>query len=375
MDETIPGTSLQYTKGRLVSLDALRGFTIAAMVIVNDPGTWSHVYPPLRHASWNGCTLTDMIFPFFLFIVGISIALAYTKRLEAGVPRKRIYRKIIIRSVSIYLLGLFLWLFPEFNFNSIRWVGVLQRISVVFLVCALLFLHTNWKQQLWIGAITLVSYWILMAYIPVPGIGRPDLSGPGKNWASYLDSLLLPGVMWQKTWDPEGILSTFPAIVTGILGMLTGKLYLSVKDPHKRLVWLFFAGFLLFLAGGIWNWFFPINKNLWTSSYTLYTAGLGAMGFATCILLVDMLGYTRWTFLGRVYGANAITSYVLAGMLTLVFYGWRVGGASLNEWFLSVMTSAGFPAELASFLYAVLYMLVIFIPALILYKRKIFIKV
>jgi len=375
MDENIPAPSISSAKGRLVSLDALRGFTIAAMVIVNDPGSWSHVFPPLRHASWNGCTLTDMIFPFFLFIVGISISFAYTKRLEAGIPPGKIHRKILIRSVSIYLLGLFLWLFPDFDFTSIRWVGVLQRISVVFLVCALLFLHTTWKQQVRIGAAILVIYWILMAYIPVPGIGRPDLSVPGRNWANYLDSLFLPGVMWQKTWDPEGILSTFPAIVTGILGMLTGKLYLSVKDPYQRLVWLFFAGFLLFLTGGIWNWFFPINKNLWTSSYTLFTAGLGVMGFATCILLVDMLGYTRWTFLGRVYGANAITSYVLSGLLTLVFYGWSFGGASLNEWFLSGMTSAGMVPELASFLYAVIYMLIIFIPALILYRKRIFIKV
>jgi len=244
---------------RLISLDALRGFTIAAMVIVNDPGTWQHVYWPLRHAEWNGCTITDLIFPFFLFIVGVSIALAYSKRLEANVPKKSIYRKIIIRSVNIYLLGLFLWLFPDFDFASIRWVGVLQRIAFVFLACALIFLNTNWKQQIRIGAIILVLYWIVVAYIPVPGMGKPDLSGPGSNWANHLDTLILPGVMWQKTWDPEGILSTFPAIVTGIIGMLIGKLYLTVKDENKRLVWLFFIGFSMFLAGGLWNWFFPIN--------------------------------------------------------------------------------------------------------------------
>ncbi|MGW8314764.1 MAG: acyltransferase family protein [Bacteroidales bacterium] len=360
---------------RLVSLDALRGFTIAAMVIVNDPGSWSHVYAPLEHAAWNGCTLTDLIFPFFLFIVGISITLAYTKRLEANVPKQKIYRKIITRTLSIYLLGLFLWLWPQFDFNAIRWTGVLQRISVVFLACALIFLNTNWKQQIRIGATILILYWIIVAYVPVPGIGKPDLSLPEKNWANYLDTLLLPGVMWQKTWDPEGILSTFPAIVTGIIGMLIGKLYLSIRDEHKRLVWLFFIGFCLFLAGGIWNWLFPINKNLWTSSYVLYTAGLGTLGLASCILIVDVWGYTRWTFLGRVYGANAITSYVLAGMLTVVFYGMRLSGSSLNEWFMSGLTTIGLAPKFVSMMYAFIYMLIIFVPALILYRRKIFIRV
>ena len=367
-------TTSQKSK-RLISLDALRGFTIAAMVIVNDPGSWSHVYGPLRHAQWNGCTITDLIFPFFLFIVGVSIALAYSKRMDANVPTKSLYRKIISRSISIYLLGIFLWLFPDFDFTAIRWVGVLNRISFVFLACALLFLNTNWKQQIRIGATILLLYWIIMAYVPIPGIGKPDLSIPEKNWANYLDSLILPGVMWQKTWDPEGLLSTFPAIVSGIIGMLIGKLYLSVKDENKRLVWLYFAGFVMFLAGGLWNWFFPINKNLWTSSYVLYTSGLGTLGLATCIFLVDMKGYTKWTFLGRVYGANAITSYVLAGMLTLVFYRMKIGGTSLNGWFMEGMNGMGFDPRFGSMLYAIIYMLIIFIPALILYRKKIFIKI
>jgi predicted acyltransferase len=360
---------------RLISLDALRGFTIAAMVIVNDPGSWNSVYWPLLHAEWNGCTITDLIFPFFLFIVGVSVALAYSKRLDAGASRKSLYRKILIRSLNIYLLGLFLWLFPEFDFGNIRWVGVLPRIAIVFLACALLFLNTSWKQQIKIGALILLVYWIWVAYIPVPGIGKPDLSLPERNWANYLDTLILPGVMWQKTWDPEGFLSTFPAIVSGMIGMLIGKVYLTVRDENKRLVWLYFIGFSMFLAGGFWNWFFPINKNIWTSSYVLYTSGLGTLGLATCILVVDMWGYKKWTFLGRVYGANAITSYVLAGMLATFFTDIRLGGASLNEWFMNGLTTLGSAPKFASMLYAVMYMLIIFIPALILYRRKIFIKV
>ncbi len=368
-------TSAHAKSKRLISLDALRGFTIAAMVIVNDPGSWDSVYWPLRHAEWNGCTLTDLVFPFFLFIVGVSIALAYSKRLEAGAPKKSLYRKILIRSLNIYLLGIFLWLFPEFDFGNIRWVGVLPRIAFVFLACALIFLNTNWKQQIKIGAAILVVYWIWVAYIPVPGVGKPDLSMAGKNWANYFDTLFLPGVMWQKTWDPEGLLSTFPAIVSGMIGMLIGKLYLTVKDENKKLVWLYFIGFSMFMAGGLWNWVFPLNKNIWTSSYVLYTSGLGTLALASCILVIDRWGYKKWTFLGRVYGANAITTYVLAGVLTLVFYKMKIGGAPLNVSFMNVLTQIGIDPRFASMLYAVIYMLIIFVPALILYRKKIFIKV
>lgn len=368
-------TSTTSGTGRLISLDALRGFTIAAMVIVNNPGSWQHVYWPLRHAKWNGCTPTDLIFPFFLFIVGVSIALAYSKRLEANIPMGKIYRKIIIRSINIYLMGMFLWFWPEFDFGAIRWTGVLQRISLVFLACALIYLTTGWKTQVKIGAIILLLYWIIVAYLPVPGIGKPDLSGPGKNWVNYLDTLLLPGVMYNGTWEPEGILSTFTSIVSGITGMLAGKLYLTVRDDNKKLAWLFFMGFAMFVTGSFWNWFFPINKNLWTSSYVLYTSGLGTMALAACILVVDIWGFTRWTHLGRVYGANAITSYVLSGMLVVVFTSPIFGDRSICGWFMDGLISAGFEPKVISFLYAVIYMLIIYIPAWLLYRKKIFIKV
>jgi predicted acyltransferase len=360
---------------RLISLDAMRGFTIAGMVIVNDPGSWSDVYAPLLHAEWNGITPTDYIFPFFLFIVGVSIALAYDKRLKAQVSKSDLVKKILWRSVKIYLLGLFLWLWPEFDFGNIRWTGVLQRISVVFFVCGLLYIYTDWKQHLRIAIGVLVGYWILMAYVPVPGIGAPDLSMPEKNWANYVDTLLLPGVMWQKTWDPEGILSTLPSIVTGICGMLIGRIILDISDPYRKLTWIFFWGFVLMTTGGVWDWFFPINKNLWTSSYTVYTAGLASLTLGAMILVVDLLGYHRWTSLGRIYGANAITAYVLAGMLTLVFYGIKFGNQSLNVLWVESLPALGVSRKFASFSYAVLYMLIVFIPVYILYRKKIFIKV
>ena len=390
---------------RLISLDALRGYTIALMVIVNDPGSWSHVYAPLLHAEWHGITLTDLVFPFFLFIVGVSITLAYTKRLNAGAERRDLYRKIGSRAAKIMLLGWLLWLWPTFDLAGMRYVGVLPRISIVFLVCAVLFLNTNWKQQAWIAASILVGYWLLMALVPVPiddvvrnalASGQVSYSAgsleirpirqvsagfiaanyePGVNITAWLDRLLVPGSFWQVTWDPEGLMSTFPAIVTGILGMLVGRLILSIDDPYRKLTWVFFAGFAMYLAGAVWGWFMPLNKNLWTSSYTLWTAGMCAMGLAASILLVDMLGFRRGTKLGTVYGANAIASYVLAGMLTLVFYSPIFGGTSLSGLWMDGTTGAGMPPKLASLAYAVLYMLIIYVPAYLLYRKRIFIKV
>lgn len=394
---------------RLISLDALRGFTIAAMVIVNDPGSWEHVYAPLQHARWHGLTATDLVFPFFLFIVGVSIAFAYTKRLEAGLPKKDIYRKIIWRSIKIYAVGLLLRLWPEFlwlefDFAHLRWVGVLQRIAVVFLIGAILFMNTDWKKQLAIAAALLVGYWLVMALVPVPideviretltsgtvisGHGEMPVGGitqisdgfiaanfePGVNLEAWLDRAVVPGPFYEVTWDPEGLLSTFPALVTTILGMLIGKLILTIKDQYKKLTYLFFIGFALLAVGEFWSYTFPLNKNLWTSSFVLYTGGLATMGLAACILIVDVWGYVRWTGLGRVYGANAITTYVLAGMLTWVFYRDSLWGISLSGTFMETITGIGVPDKFASFLYAFIYMLIIYIPAYILYRKKIFIK-
>ena len=390
---------------RLIALDALRGFTIVGMVIVNDPGSWSHVYGPLLHADWNGITPTDLVFPFFLFMIGVSVTLAFTKRLEAGADKGSMYKKLFIRAAKIMLLGWFLWLWPSFNFEGMRYAGVLPRISLVYLGCALIFLNTNWKQQIYIGSGILIGYWALMALVPVPiddviqtalNTGMVKYSGgemaigeikqisegtiaanyePGVNITAWIDRIFLPGRFWQYTWDPEGFISTLPAIVSGIIGMLVGRVILTVGDPFKRLSWLFFIGFTMYLAGEVWGWWMPLNKNLWSSSYTLWAAGMATMGLAACILVVDVLGYTKWTKIGRVYGANAIVSYVLAGMLTLVFYNDIFGGYPLSGLWMDGIQTIGLSAKFASFSYAILYMLIIYVPALILYKKKIFIKV
>lgn len=358
---------------RLISLDAFRGFTIAAMIMVNNPGSWGHVYPPLLHADWNGLTPTDLIFPFFIFIVGVSIALAYTKRLQAGVAKKPMYKKILFRSLKIFAVGILLWLFPKFDFGTIRYAGVLQRIAIVFLVSALLFLNSRWKTQAIVAGILLVGYWLAMVLIPTPGYGQPMLE-PGANLAAWIDSKLLPGYLWQKTWDPEGLLSTLPAIATGITGMLAGHLILSNMPQERKVIYLFSLSFFAFIIGFFWNYIFPMNKNIWTSSFVMVTSGLAGMVLAVSIFFVDMLGRTRFTKPGIIFGSNAITVYVLADVWRLPFYSWKIGGNSLNMHFLDLFEKMGWSLKFGSFLYAVLFIGFNFIPAYILYKKKIFIK-
>jgi predicted acyltransferase len=358
---------------RLISLDAFRGFTIAAMIMVNNPGSWSHVYGPLLHKEWHGITVTDLIFPFFLFIVGISIALAYTKRVEAGIPKGDMYKKIIGRSIKIFAVGIFLNLYPTFNFGELRVAGVLQRIAIVFLVCAILFLSVRWRKQAIIGAALLIIYWLAMVLIPTPGYGKPMLE-PGINLAAWIDSILLPGKMWQKTWDPEGLFSTLPAIATGITGMLAGTLIVSKKSTEEKIIWLFTAGFIVLSIGHVWSWFFPLNKNIWTSSFVMVTSGLAALTLATCMYLVDVIGYRKIAYPGVVFGSNAITVYVLAGLAGFLFYGIPIGGISLKEHFMNILTGFEFDPRFASFLFAFLYIGVFYIPALIMHRKKIFIK-
>lgn len=389
---------------RLVSVDALRGYTVAAMIVVNSPGSWSHVFDPLLHATWHGATLTDLVFPFFLFLVGVSIALAYGKRAVEGVERGALYRKIVFRSAKIFALGLFLSLWPNFDFESLRVAGVLQRIALVFLACAILFLNTSWRAQAWIGAALLLGYWAAMAWIPVPvdavnaraldtgvversfgqevavsidarsaGLLEPNLE-PGTNLTAWIDRRLLPGRMWERSWDPEGLASALPAVATGILGMLAGALMLSVADPYRRVSGLFLLGFGAWLAGAAWGWVFPLNKNLWSSSFVLFSGGLATMALAACSLLADAYGCRRWAKVGVVFGANAVVTYALSGMLLVVFYGSGWGVPSASAAFMEWAIGAGLSGKLASLLYALLYLAALYVPAWWLWRKRIFVR-
>lgn len=359
---------------RLISLDFFRGLTIAGMIVVNTSGSDEYVYAPLQHADWNGITPTDFVFPFFVFIVGVSIVLAFTNQLNKGKERKDMVPKLIKRSITIFALGLFLNLFPEFDFANIRVPGVLQRIALVFLTCSLLFLYTSKKTQWYVGIGLLVGYWLIMVTVPHPDYGSVMLE-PGKNIAAWLDSLLVPGSMYQGTWDPEGVLSTLPAIGTGITGMLIGHLLISDRSAERKVIWMLLGGFITYTLGSIWHWFFPINKNLWTSSYVLYTSGLAAMTLGACYFLIDVLQYKKFTFFGVVFGSNAITAYVLSGMLPVLTHTNFLGGESFRSLFMKMGTGVGLDVYFVSLLWALLFCFICYIPVYYLYKNKIFIKV
>lgn len=350
----------------------MRGFTIAAMILVNFPGDEEHVFAPLRHTVWNGLTPTDLIAPIFLFIVGISIVLAYSKRLTHG-AKGELYKKIIVRSLKIFAVGIFLNLLPDFNFADLRYTGTLPRIAIVFLVCAIIFLNTSFKTQVWIGLIILIAYWLVMTLIPTPGAGQVMLE-PGVNLAAWIDSKFLPGKMWQGTWDPEGILSTFPSIVSGITGLLAGHLLLSNRKPSDKVIYFLIFGLISTAAGYVWSLAFPVNENLWTSSFVLVSSGIASMILGTSYYVIDIRGYTQGTRPGIIFGANAIAVYVLADIFALLFYQLKIGADTLNGHVVSMLVHIGLSASLAGMLCSMLFVGINFIPAYILYQRKIFIK-
>lgn len=348
------------------------------MILVNNPGSWSSVYPPLLHAEWHGCTPTDLIFPFFLFIVGASIHFAYQEKLESGLT-KSVFGKITKRVLIIFGLGLFLTLFPRFNFETVRIPGVLQRISVVFFISSILYFKMNWISQIRLVAVILAGYYVIMNFIPVPEFGDANLE-KGTNLAAWLDNLLLEGHMWSqtKTWDPEGVLSTIPAVGTCVIGMLIGQLLSAKANENEKTIWLFLCGVLLTVLGLGWGLFFPMNKALWTSSFVLYTAGLACHGLAVMYFLIDLKGYSKWALPLRYYGMNAIFVFVASGLLAKILGRIKMdeaGEVSLWGWIFSNVYDSWLPPTFASFLFALTLIVLFGLILRWMYNKKIFIKV
>ena len=366
-------TTSQSFHDRLISLDAMRGFTIAAMLLVNYPGSWKHIYPPLAHAKWNGLTPTDLIFPAFLFIVGVSIALSYTKMLEKGASKKELYKKIVLRAIKIFALGVLISLLPRFDFQSIRITGVLQRISIVFLVCSFLYLNTSSRTQAWLGVMILVVYWLVMTLVPTPGIGEVRLDRDA-NLAAWVDTMILPRSVWQGAWDPEGLLGTLPSIVTGITGLLAGRVLLGKHTPYEKSILLMVGGIAAVAAGYLWHLTFPVNKNLWSSSFVLVTSGIASLLLGAFYYVADIRKYASGTKPGIIFGANAIAIYFLSEVISHLFYTLPFGSASLNVHFMSALTNAGLASKLASVLYAIIFVCINFSIAWILYRKRIFIR-
>jgi predicted acyltransferase len=356
-------------KERLISLDVFRGFTILLMTIVNNPGSWGSIYPPLEHAEWNGCTPTDLVFPFFIFIMGTAIPFAMpNKQFDFGV-----FNKIIVRSLRIFCLGLFLNYFSRIElfglegisllilrliitfgvayallgnfslkiktylvfgifatllslaysqleaFKDVRIPGVLQRIGIVYFFTSILYLKTTQKTQLLVAASILLVYWLLMAFVPVPGFGEANFE-KGTNLAAWLDNLILNGHLWSysKTWDPEGILSTLPAIATGIFGMLIGQI-LNLQIPKIEIAKkIGIIGIALIIIGLIWSIIFPINKSLWTSSYVLYSAGIATLCLTLLYYIIDISNYKKWTAFFLIWGVNPMIVFFFSGIIPRV---------------------------------------------------------
>jgi len=375
-------------ESRVKSIDVFRGITIAAMTLVNEPGTWDSVYPPLLHAEWNGATPADWIFPFFLFIVGVSVTYAFGKFARAKAP-KGIYKKIIRRSLLLFGFGLLLNIFPVYNLwtglwfepSHVRIMGVLQRIAICYAVAAVLFLKTSWRTQAIIAAALLLGYWAMMALISPPGCSLGSSTDVQCNLAGYIDQFVLGrDRMWEQSQvvDPEGLLSTIPAIATTILGLLAGQ-WLS-SGANTKIRWMLLSGAILFLTGSIWSFTFPLNKTLWTSSYVLYTGGLAVISLASLYWLVDLKGWTKWAAPFIVFGTNAIALYVGSSLL-----GMSLGIVELEapndttqtlqerifaNWFAPYADPLN-----ASFLYSLAFLLLWLIILWLMYRKRLFLKI
>ena len=313
---------------RLLALDVFRGATVAGMLLVNNPGSWGAIYPPFEHATWNGWTPTDLIFPFFLFIVGITTHLSAEARRARGDDEGAILRQVLKRGALIILFGWMLAAFPFWplaRITEIRLPGVLPRIGLAYMGAALLTRRGSLQQQVLTLVALLYGYWFAMTLLPVPGqlgIGANLLDDPNRSLAAWLDRLLLDGHLWKssRTWDPEGILSTVPAIGTAMLGVFTGRWLGSGRPLAERLNGMFAAGALAMMLGLMWHWSFPINKALWTSSYVLFTGGLAAVSIATIMWITDVQRVTQWTGFFVTYGLNPMAAFLGSGLMAKLIY-------------------------------------------------------
>jgi predicted acyltransferase len=363
-------SAVQGLTQRLISLDAFRGATMALMVLVNDPGG-PVSYSPLQHSEWNGWTPTDVVFPSFLWIVGVAMTLSLGRRMEAGVSRGKLFAQVLRRSAILYVLGLIVYVYPGFNFQTQRLLGVLQRIAICYLIAGAIYLTTRLRGQIiWIVSL-LAAYWLLMALVPVPGYGAGRLDVQG-NFAHYVDRIVLGShnYHWTATWDPEGIVSTLPSIATAQFGIMAGHILRLKKTLAERTTWLFVTGNLLLAAGLICNIWLPINKKLWTDSFSLFMAGLDFVMFAIMLWFVDGLGYKRFTKPLVIMGMNAIAVY-MASELGDEF----LSATHWHDWiFQHIFTPIASPIN-ASLLYAIAYVLAMYVIAYVMYKRGWFLRV
>jgi predicted acyltransferase len=360
---------------RMMSLDVLRGLTIAGMILVNNAGDWEHVFRPLEHAEWNGWTPTDLVFPFFLFIIGVSMVLSFGARRERGAGRGRLLLHAGKRSAIILALGLFLNGYPHFNPHVMRIPGVLQRIAVVYFICSALALYLSRRTRIAAAIGLLLGYWALMKLVPVPGYGAGVLTEDG-NLAAYLDRALMYNHLYvAHRFDPEGLLSTLTAIVTCLLGVFTGE-WIRGKEPRVIVRGLLIGAVAGIALGEFWNVWFPINKNLWTSSYVLFSGGMAMALLAVCYWTIDVCGWKAWSRPFQWYGLNPLAIYALASFVGKASVVHKIGTATLKGIVYDRVFAHVFASPyINSMCYGIAYVLVFLMLALVLYRARIFVRV
>jgi predicted acyltransferase len=380
-------SSVETAPARLTSLDLFRGVTIAAMILVNNPGN-DHAYWPLEHAEWNGWTPTDLVFPFFLFIVGVSLVFSFESRLSKGHSRAALLRHTFRRAVIIFAIGLALnWMVDLLSSRGVRIPGVLQRIGICYFAASILYLYVRPRGRALIVAALLIGYWILMRFVPVPGLGVPGRDipflNPDANLGAYLDRRFLfhlwgsSSRLYEITRDPEGLLSTLPAIATALLGVFTGEWLRSKHSPQKKALGMFVFGVIGLILGKTWGIWFPINKKLWTSSYVLFTAGFALVCLALCYWATDIKRWRgAWTRPFLIFGRNAITAYIVADLFAVSLYAvhTRVDGQMMSAQdyiYQRFFASLGSPS-FSSLLFSLAFVLLCLVPIWLMDRKKIF---
>ena len=381
MTKLTPSSVASARHERLLSLDVLRGITVGVMILVNNAGDSDHSYAQLTHSRWNGCTLTDLVFPLFLFIVGASIDLAFQRRLAQGVARGTILRQVLRRSLLIFAVGLLLNALPYFHLGELRYYGVLQRIALCYALASLVYLYGGVAASAVVTTLALVGYWWLMVHVRVPGYGMPGVGvgvlDRGGNLAAWLDRTLVPTAhLYRHTvYDPEGLLSTVPAVATTLLGVLAASVLGSARSANRKTVMLVVAGMALLCGGLVWSHWFPLNKRLWTSSYVLFAGGISTTLLAALYWVIDgpprlRRGLTPWLVLGT----NALTAYVVSEVLSIALTGIVFADEdTLQEHIYQLLPTVG-SAAFTSLIYSVLFVVVCALPVAYLYRRKIFVK-
>lgn len=364
---------------RLLSLDVFRGMTIAAMITVNNTGN-GKPYRLLRHADWNSWTPTDLVFPFFLFIVGVSMMLSFQKRREKGDTPAQILKHSAVRALIILALGIFLSGFPFFNLQTWRFYGVLQRTAICYIVASLLSLYTSVRVRAWICAVILTGYYAVLRFFPVPGFGMPgrDVSFLDKvgNLAAWLDRLLMPGRLYERTRDPEGLLSTFPAIVTVLAGVFVGEWLLRNRNRRSAPKMLACVGAIAFFTAEILHIWFPINKKMWTSSFVLMAAGLAMIVFAGCYWMLDVKQFrSRLASFFLVFGTNAIFAYTVAELISGGGWAFRSNGQPWLDLYFEAVPGKISNPQIAALAYSMSFVLLCFFLTWLLYRKRIFLKI